>query len=410
MTDASLRGSGPAARSLREGLLLSVLTLSVGGFTIVGASVNAPLIRVGLHLSEVGVGAIASAVYLGAMSTARLGGRLTDRIGPGHVIVGGMLTMVLGSALSAVAPSAALLYIGVAVAGLGYGLANPATTVLANPRSARRRGLVMSVKQSGVPLGGVVAGVILPMIGSAVGWRWAFLASVAACLALGLLVQLLGSYRPSNAEALDATSPASIRLRLPVAYGYGFLMAGVQVSIFAFTAVFLVESRHWTANGAGLGVSLLLLGGLIGRPLWGWLSDLFPLQRLRFLQGAAITGSITLLALALVPDPALGIALVAVGLCSVGWNGVYVAAVAEASDPASIGATSGASLLWINMGAVAFPIVIGILVQQSGNWAYGWFACAIVSALAFAVIMVSKQKEDVTADGHGVLDAVAKDA
>jgi len=416
MTNAAARGSdwdaGSTPRSLRDGLILSVLALSAGGFTVVGASANAPLIRIDLHLSEVGVGAIASAAYLGAMSTSRIGGRLTDRIGPGHVIVVSLLTMALGIGLVAIAPHAAWLYVGAAVAGLGYGAVNPATTVLANPPSARRRGLVMSVKQSGVPLGGIAGGLVLPTVGSAVGWRWACVVPVIVCMALALVAQLRGNYRAPKAETRGAATPTGVRLRLPMGYGYGFLMAGVQVSIFAFAAVFLTEARHWSAGRAGLGVSLLLLGGVAGRPLWGWLSDLFPLQRLRILQYASIAGALTLLALPLAPGSTVGVALVSVGLCSVGWNGVYVAAVAEASEPDSIGATTGAALLLINMGAVAFPVLVGVLVQQSGSWTYGWGACAILSALAFVVIMIGKRRDDVgvTADdGHGRLHPAAEE-
>jgi sugar phosphate permease len=57
------------------------------------------------------------------------------------------------------------------------------------------------------------------------------------------------------------------------------MIAGVLVSIFAFTAVYLVDVRDLSTSSAGLGVSTLLVGGVLGRLFWGWLSDLFPSHR-----------------------------------------------------------------------------------------------------------------------------------
>ena len=62
-----------------EGVVVSVLVLAAGSFTIIGASATAPLIKDSFDLSEVGVGAIASVAFLGALLTSPLGGRLADR-------------------------------------------------------------------------------------------------------------------------------------------------------------------------------------------------------------------------------------------------------------------------------------------------------------------------------------------
>ena len=376
--------------SMSEGIALSVLTLAAGGFTIVGASANAPLIRAGLRLSEVGVGAIAAVAYLGAMITSRSGGRATDRLGPAVVIFAGLTAMATGIGLAAVAPDAFVFYLGVLLAGLGYGVVNPATNVLANPSTARRRGLVMSVKQAGVPLGGIVAGAVLPAVGSAYGWRWAFLAPLVVCAAVGALTRVRGTRRTAPHGHAARTVRASVRLRLPYGFGYGFVMAGAQVSIFAFTTVYLVEARGMSQGLAGLGISLLLLGGVVGRPMWGWLSDLYPEQRLRVLQATALLGAASIVAIWTVPAAYLPVALAAVGVCSVGWNGVYVAAVAEAGEPHEVGWTTGASLTMINLGAVTCPILVGLVVQLTHGWGYGWAACSGLDLLGLLVVAGSR--------------------
>ncbi len=376
--------------SIREGIVLSVLTLAAGGFTVVGASANAPLIRAGLGLSDVGVGAIASIAYLGAMVTSRAGGRTTDRLGPTVVISAGMVAMAAGTGLAAISPQAMVFYLGLLLAGLGYGVVNPATNVLANPSTARRRGLVMSVKQAGVPLGGIAAGAVLPAIGSIYGWRWAFLAPLLVCTGVAVLTNLRGRRRVALHGLATDVVRSSVHMRLPHGFGYGFAMAGAQVSIFAFTAVYLVEARGLSANRAGLGVSMLLLGGVVGRPVWGWVSDLHPDQRLRILQAAALLGAMSITAIWTVPVAFLPVALATVGACSVGWNGVYVAAVAEAAEPHEVGWMTGASLTVINLGAVVCPVVTGLIVQLTHSWAYGWLSCSAVSLMGVVVIVASR--------------------
>ncbi|MCW2542212.1 MAG: major facilitator superfamily 1 [Frankiales bacterium] len=376
--------------SMSEGIVLSVMTLAAGAFVVVGASANAPHIRASLGLSAVGIGAIASVSYLGAMATSRLGGRATDRVGPAAVISVGLALMAAGLGVAAVAPVAILFYLGILLAGMGYGVINPATNVLANPSTARRRGLVMSIKQSGVPVGGIAAGALLPSLSSAVGWRAAFLLPVLVCCGVALLVALRGRHRSTlHGRATDVVR-SSVRMRLPHGFAYGFVTAGAQVSLFAFTTVYLTDSRGLSPDRAGLGVSLLLLGGLLGRPAWGWLSDLYPEQRLAILQVTAVVGGVAIVAVWTVPAGWLPVALLVVGMTAVGWNGVYVAAVAEAGEPHRVGWTTGASLTMINLGAVVCPIMVGLIVQLTHNWAAGWSACSAISLLGFVIVRLSR--------------------
>ncbi len=376
--------------SMSEGITLSVLTLAAGGFVVVGASANAPHIRATLGLSAVGVGAIASVAYLGAMFSSRIGGRTTDRLGPTAVISAGMTAMAAGVGVAAVAPGAVVLYLGVLLAGLGYGVINPATSVLANPSTARRRGLVMSVKQSGVPIGGIAAGAVLPRLSSAIGWREAFLLPLLVCVGVAVLVDQRGRRRSALFGNSTEVVRSSVRMRLPHGFAYGFVTAGAQVSLFAFTTVYLADGRHFSPDRAGLGVSLLLLGGVVGRPAWGWVSDLFPERRLLILQLTAVLGAGAILAIWSVPVGWLPVALFLTGTSAVAWNGVYVAAVTEAAEPHEIGWTTGASLTLINLGAVACPIVIGLIVQLTHSWAWGWSTCAAISLMGVLVIVVSR--------------------
>lgn len=377
-------------------LLVSILVIAVGAFTLVGMSANAPLFRQHFGLSQTGVGAIASTGYIGAMATARIGGAVTDRRGPKIVIVVGLLLFALGALSVLAAFMLGFLYLGVLICGFGYGMINPATTVMANPHASRRRGLTLSLKQSGVPVGGMLAGALLPSVGAAAGWRVSLLLPISMALVVLIIVLWLYKQESAPVTRMAVVLSGHVKLRLPLGYGYGLFMAGTQVSIFAFTAVYLVEARSLSPSMSGLLLALLFVGGITGRLLWGWLSDLRPEDRIRLLQLVACLGTVLLGVLTVIPDEVVPAVLFFVGVCSVGWNGVYIAAVAEA-QPERIGAVSGTSMVLINLGAVVFPLIVGILIESFGGWQAGWFACAGLSLGGAGVITVSRRGSAIAA-------------
>ncbi len=375
-------------RSVREGVALSVVVLAVGSFSVIGASANAPLLSAALGLTAVGVGAIASVAYLGAMLSARLAGNLTDRAGPSSVIIAGLVAMAAGDGLAVMASRAPLFYVGVFTLGLGYGMINPSTTVVSNPRGAHHRALVLSIKQSGVPLGGIVAGAALPSVAAANGWRAAFGVCLVTCGVVALAVWLRGGYRAQPWEPMPMTSRGGRRLTLPFGYLYGLFIAATQVGIFAFTAAYLVQSRGLSGARAGLGVSLLLVGGVFGRLFWGWVSDTRPHHRVGVLQATATVGALSLGGLIVAPVALLPALLLCVGMSSVGWNGVYIAAVAEASPTDRIGAVTGTSLTLINLGAILGPLLVGGVVHVTSSWTSGLLMLVALSVGAALVSLV----------------------
>jgi predicted MFS family arabinose efflux permease len=272
---------------------------------------------------------------------------------------------------------------------MGYGAVNPPTNILANPRSAGRRGLAMSAKQSGIPLGGIAAGAGLPPVAAAAGWRWAMAAPVAVC---ALLVVAATRVRggAGTATTLDREQPRpGIVLARAPGYAFGFLMAGVQAIVFTFLTVYLTDDRKLSVGRSGSLLAVLMLGGLAGRPMWGWLSDRRKDDRIRVLQAVTL---LSCASLALVPAlgvPALAGAALVIGFCAVGWNGVYLAAVAESVAPDLIGTTTGVALVLVNAGAVVLPPAYGTLIDLAG-WPAGWYGCAVVTLLALAVLQFSR--------------------
>src|SRR5262249_59066586 len=82
--------------------------------------------------------------------------------------------------------------LGAILMGLGYGPVTPASShILIRQTAPQRRSLVFSLKQTGVPLGGALAGFVAAPLGGMIGWRGAASFLALASLALALPVQPL---------------------------------------------------------------------------------------------------------------------------------------------------------------------------------------------------------------------------
>ncbi len=160
------------------------------------------------------VGYLASINTLGSILFLALGAPFLRRLGSVRSLQGGLLLGILGLALllppfSATAAMASLLI------GLGYGPSSPAgNDVLHRTAPPQRRAMIFSIKQAGVPLGGIIAGLVLPPIVVAFGWQAALLVSGLFVLAIILAVQPMQASLDSG-RARDQPLSLGVVLRPP---------------------------------------------------------------------------------------------------------------------------------------------------------------------------------------------------
>lgn len=130
-------------------------------------------------------------VYLGAIVASLISGQAVRKYGAIRLSQIGLVLCMLGL-LCVFLLSAWAAAFGAVMIGLGYGPITPASShLLAINTPAHRAGLVFSLKQTGVPLGGMLAGSIAPPLTTMYGANFAILVVAAACLLCVFLAQPL---------------------------------------------------------------------------------------------------------------------------------------------------------------------------------------------------------------------------
>ena len=386
--------------SLTATFAIQIYTSFVG----TAAAVLAPELARDLDITPKWIGVFIGLVYVGALLASLGCGTFIRRQGAIRLSQVCVLICAVGIGAMAVMPAHA---IGIAAAaavviGIGYGAITPASShVLAKTTPAHRMSLVFSIKQTGVPAGVALGGLLLPGLALAFGWRATFVGVAIAGLLVAASAQpiretLDDDRQPRMPFTFAAISePLAIVMRTPVLRRLAtlsFAYAAVQVSLTSFIVVYLTEILHWTLISAGLVLTLTTFGDAVGRIGWGACADHTRAPgAVLALIGALAAVCALILAFA---APGWSFAVVALvsfvfGATAIGWNGVELAEVARNAPPGKAGAVTGASGVITFSGVVVGPPAFAAIAGTAAGYAG---AFVLLAALAVAGVVLSLRK------------------
>ncbi len=364
----------------------------------------APALAAERGWSDAVVGYLASLNTLGSILFLVLGAPFLHRLGSVRALQGGLVLGIPGLALllppfSLAAGLASLLI------GLGYGPSSPAgNDILHRTAPPSRRAMIFSIKQAGVPVGGIVAGVALAPIAETFGWRISLLAAGAFVLVVILCVQPMRAgldadrkrdqslalrtlFSPANLmSSLKALTASRTLLRLGAA---GACMAVGQGVWFAYLMTFAVSGLGYSLSAAGVVFAIMQAASVIGRVLLGWVADRFGQPR-RLLALIGLASGLTSLTMAFVGPgwsyPALCLLAAVAGITVSSWNGVQLSEIARASPAHLVREASAGATLIIFLGYVFSPAVFALVLAATGRFDLG-FLLAACFGIACLVIM-----------------------
>ena len=386
-------------RSLLPPLSAMMLVQTMTAMAVVTVPVLAPEIAASLAIDAAAVGFYQSTAFVGAAFLTLMSGSLVLRHGGVRVNQTSVVLSAAGVGL-AIAGSVPLVALGAVLAGMGYGLATPgASHVLARVTPPARRGLVFSIKQSAVPLGGLVAGVLFPPVAERFGWVWAIALACAMVASAALIIQPLrerldDDRNPRHRVRIDAPGQsiriifATPRLR-PIAL-VAFSFGAMQLCLFAFYVTYLVERVELDLVTAGALFAVMQGAGFVARIGWGWVSDRWISARplLAVLGAGTVASTVAATGFSDAwPLAGLAVASAALGLTAVGWNGVYLAEVSRAVPMDKVGLATGGVLMFTFVGVVLGPSTFGAIVAMTGSYTAAFIAMDVL-VLATVVALV----------------------
>ncbi len=357
-----------------------------------------PPLSSGLHLSLAEVGLVPAVFALTRLLSDLPAGLLAGRLGTFRLMLIGMGLGCLGNAVAALAPNFTTLLAGRAVAGAGHGpvaISNILALTAAFPSSQRGRAMSLLEVTS---LGGfILVSPIAGLLAERIGWRAAlFLAAASSfgSLAAGILSGRAGFFdrvgREETALQTAGVPPAPAQPPVPVlwraivaldlvAFAHAFSWAGILNTAMPLHAD---RSLGMTPKTIGSVVSLCLLTDITLQLAAGRLGDRIGRHRLIGpVLGLQIAGS---LLISFSAGPALlWLGAVVLGLGYTGW----MTPAALLGDLTS-GARRGRALSWyrfcLDLGAVASPAILGVLLDRIGFGGAGILTAAVI-ALAWTV-------------------------
>jgi MFS family permease len=343
--------------------------------------------EVGLPASAVGI--VTALLYFSATIAALSSGGIISRLGALRVSQFSLILAGSGMALMATA-NPWLVALGALVVGAGYGPVTPSSSaILAERTPERMRAFIFSLKQTGVPVGGAMAGALIPMLILGFNWKIAALITGAACVLLAVAIQPyrasvdLAGHAPRPAPPAHLLEPMRLVMshpRLREMALASFSYSGMQMCLGSFLVVFLAGDIGLSVSTAGAALAVAMFAGGVGRVSWGVVADNW--MKPRRLLGVLGVGMATAAFVTAAIGPGWPLALIfvvsmAFGATAIGWNGVYLSEVARIAPPGRAGAATGASLAMTYAGVVVAPTTFWLIVSVSGSYAIAFSAIGV---------------------------------
>jgi MFS family permease len=335
-------------------------------------------------------------IYFFVLLTNSVSAPLTAWLGPLRLSFACIVLAGLGLALFGTGSIVGVLF-ATTVIGLSYGPLTPASSqVLAAQSQSQSFALLVSVRQTSVPLGGVLAGLLVPQLVLRLGWQ-------SSCVVLGLGTAMFAFVTALSLPLIRKEQPAgrtrfsggllgplrfiTQRRDLLTLSAASTIFGALQLVLSAFLVIYLVTVVGHDLVSAGALLGLSQVSGVLGRILWGYVADRIRSPRkLLGLVGVGMALACFATGLLAYTGPSwLAIPVVILfGATASGWNGVFLAEVMREVKPAEVGFATSGSLMFTYFGVMIGPPLFGVaaaFVEFQGAYAF-----AAVLALAGAYL------------------------
>ncbi|WP_315722222.1 MULTISPECIES: MFS transporter [unclassified Bradyrhizobium] len=352
--------------------------------------------RAGLSIEELSL--FSTAAFAISLVSSFWGGTLVQKIGSLRVAALCAVAVCAGMSMATLGQGWALLGAGL-VLGLAAGPETPASAALLGRLvPPEQRAMVFSIRQTGSQIGAVVGSLVLPPLAVGLAPSSAY-AAVIICAVIGFIS--FERLRPAYAVKLPAMPYLGLRQRLQLVSS-DRRMAALAVASIPFSGMQVILNTCYISFGTSeLALSHVEAGwllasaqgaGLIGRLGWGAVATrLRSARAVLVMAGAGMAICALLLGLwgPLLSGSVLVLLTFVFGLTASGWNGVFIAEIANLAKPGRVAEATGAVLTTSFLGLVAAPLLVAVLTPRIGLG--GSFVVLGLTAAAGAAVLLMER-------------------
>jgi MFS family permease len=383
--------------------MLAIMTLAQIGGAVVqqGFGSLAPSIVHFFHINKAQLGLAFTAIMAGSAITVALGGAAVDRFGERNVTIFAGSAICASLIVASIVPAYSWLVAWLFVMGLSYATVTPAGGRAILTWFHRDRGFAMSIRQMGVPVGGVLGGILMPLLAVRFDYQIALLGG-------GVLALILTSgsalfYRDPEGHEFPPTrfrhvlggmrsiarDPRTIYYTSACA-----LLAMVQQQMNGFLALTATTHAHATIALAATVFITAQSCSIFGRLFWGRSSDvLFGGDRVVPVALMCVLSALASIGLAFTSPGSLVLLFASgmlMGFAGAGWNGLFSAAMAEIGGARFAGSAIGVGLTAIFISGAVGPWLFGAFADAYGL-EIAWLCVAVVAASGLIPALLAKR-------------------
>ncbi|GAB6452330.1 MULTISPECIES: MFS transporter [Bacillus cereus group] len=389
-------------------VMLIVATIAQTTATLItyGVGVFALFWKEEYALTNTESGLLVSVVNVGPLFCMLFVGRLLDQYNEKILI--SISSFLLGSSLlltNIVNGFNGLLFVLLLI-GMFYSVSQPGgNKVILKWFRKENRGLAMGIRQAGIPIGGALAGVLIPFLTVQYNMTYAINSIACICIMGGVLFFVFYKEPYVQEEARKGHNNISFWMELKVVickkelypiYITGICMISLQMVLVGHFMKFLAGEQSITSIVAGTVFSVMFFSGMIGRIALAAISDVLYKGNRRIPLFIAVCASIGLILLLVmnihtIMSGVLYSVSALLGFFSIGWFSLFIAEVAELASEESVGITVSVALTLNQIAIIVAPVLFGYIVDEKG-YAYAWL-CIVVLLSISAVSLYRKNKK-----------------
>lgn len=382
--------------------ILGMLTTTVVlAFARLSYGVVLPFMKDGLAISYQQAGYLGTTTSLGYLSTVVFAGILASKWGGKRTVILGISLVTLGFIGLALSPYYWMMYLFMLFLGIGTAFTYTPFISLLVARFPQKKGLMIGLATSGVGIGMLIAGIIVPYLGSVysdIGWRmtWGIYAIISLIVVI-LSMKFIESTPIETAKvpSIQNTPPKEIYMNpnvMRVGFIYGIIGIAYIVQVI-FLMSFMIESGV-SSRIAGQLMAVNGILSIFSGFIWGGISD--RLGR-RFSLIATMGLVMFSMMIPVLLPTILGFTIhVLIISCTI--TGLFTLIQASSMDHVQakdMPVAFGYVTFYFAAGQLIGPTIAGWLIDDLGGFRTAFLFCAICLGIGFILTLKVKNSEEI---------------